>query len=245
MLKGLRYAVFTLLFLVSGCVTETKNPAAAQTRLQLGLIYLAQGELDAAQRNLQRAQLIAPKDYRVQLALARLHQAQKEDDTAQRHYLVALQLAPFNGYVLNNYGAFLCGLGQYDAAQQQFILAGRQPEKGAKADSLENAGYCYLKAGEQGLAREMLVQAIKLDRKKGRSMLAAAEKQFGKETRVETRILLDVYKHHLPASAASVWLEIRFAAQGDDVDDVARHGEYLARNFPQSIQYQHFLANEY
>ena len=57
--------------------------------------------------------------------------------------------------------------------------------------------------------------------------------------------MLDVYNHILPASANSLWLQIRFAALDGRQTNLERYGKQLARNFPQSQQYQQFLANEY
>nr|WP_229655818.1 MULTISPECIES: type IV pilus biogenesis/stability protein PilW [Erwiniaceae] len=233
------------MFLVSGCVTKSERTTSVQGRLQLGLAYLARGDYVAAQRNLQRAVAAAPEDYRTQLGMARLHQAMGDQQAAQRGYRKALQLAPLNGFVVNNYGAFLCSLGQYDAAQQQFRLAGNLPQPGARADSFDNAGYCYLNARKVTLARQSLALAITADPQKGMPMLAEAGRRFGKGERAQAQLLLDVYQHSQPASAESLWLEIRFAALDERTDDVNRLGMQLARNFPQSIQYQHFLANEY
>jgi len=244
MRNGLLCALLSA-FLVSGCVTDHAATGSAQTRLQLGLEYLARGDIAAAQRNLQRAEAAAPQDYRIQLAMARLYQLSGDNHSAKLRYDQALQLAPLNSFVVNNYGAFLCGLGQYDAAQQQFSQAQRLPQPGARADSLENAGYCYLNAGEPEQAKVSLLLAIQADAQKGIPLLAEAERRFGKGERVQARLLLDVYQHSLPASAESLWLEIRFAALVERSADIQRYGTQLARNFPQSIQYQHFLANEY
>ncbi len=77
-------------------------------------------------------------------------------------------------------------------------------------------------------------------------MLAEAERRFGKGKFTDSRLLLDVYQRNFPVSAESLWLEIRFVAQAKQPDDdVQRYGAQLARIFPQSIQHQHFLANEY
>ncbi|MFS2222060.1 type IV pilus biogenesis/stability protein PilW [Pantoea sp. B65] len=244
MCKGLHCAVLST-FLVSGCVTDTATNASAQTRLQLGLEYLARGDITAAQRNLERAEAAQPQDYRTQLAMARLYQKTGDNHSAQLRYDQALKLAPLNSLVVNNYGAFLCGLGQYDAAQQQFSQALRLPQPGARADSFENAGYCYLNAGESEPARQSLLLAVKADGQKGMTLLAEAETRFGKGERADARLLLDVYQHSLPATAESLWLEIRFAALVKRSADIERYGRQLARNFPQSIQHQHFLANEY
>jgi type IV pilus assembly protein PilF len=147
--------------------------------------------------------------------------------------------------VLNNYGAFLCSLGQYVPAQQQFSAAAVAPDYGQVADSLENAGYCFLKAGQNDEARTLLTRAMKIDPDKGTPLLVEAEKQFGEGKRAQSQLLLDSYQHVLPASADSLWLQIRFAALAGRQDSVQRYGKQLSRSFPQSKQYQQFLANEY
>ncbi|MGE9552328.1 type IV pilus biogenesis/stability protein PilW [Erwinia amylovora] len=234
-----------LAVLLVGCSQSPERNQLAQTRLQLGLEYLARGELPPAQRNLAQALRLAPKDYRCQLAMARYQQRSGDWDAAGRAYQNARLLAGQNRDVINNYGAFLCSLGQYDAAQQQFSKAAELLENGARTDALENAGYCYLLAGEKLKAEVALNEATRDDPQKGPALLAEAERRFGKNERDTSRLLLDVYQRNFAASAESLWLEIRFAALARHPESVKQAGEQLARNFPQSIQYLHFLANEY
>lgn len=237
------------LLLLTGCAGTARQqadaPQAAQARLQLGLEYLAQGDMAAARQNLEKALQAAPQDYRTQLGMALYQQQAGENDAAAQHYRQAMQLAPQNGTVLNNYGAFLCSLGQYVPAQQQFSAAAQIADYGQVADSLENAGYCFLQAGQNDEARVLLGRALKHDPDKGDALLALAGKQFDEGKRAQAQLLLDVYQHMLPASAESLWLQIRFAALADRQDSVQRYGRQLARSFPQSQQYQQFLANEY
>ena len=231
----------------SGSAPEEKDalPEASQTRLQLGLEYLKQGDLNAARQNLEKAADAATQDYRTQLGMALYEQRIGENSAAEQRYQQALKLAPNNGTVLNNYGAFLCSLGQYVPAQQQFSAAAVAPDYGQVADSLENAGYCFLKAGQNDEARILLTRALKIDPDKGTPLLVEAEKQFGEGKRAQSQLLLDSYQHVLPASADSLWLQIRFAALAGRQDSVQRYGKQLSRSFPQSKQYQQFLANEY
>ncbi len=234
---------------LNGCASE-KQPAdvstqSAQTRLQLGMEYLAANNLDAARQNLDKAVKGAPDDYRTQLGMALYEQRVGENAAAQNRYRLALKLAPQNGTVLNNYGAFLCSLGQYVPAQQQFAAAARAADYGLVADSLENAGYCFFKAGDNDEARKLLSRALKYDPDKGVALLAEADRQFSEGKGDKTQLLLNVYQHILPASAESLWLQIRFAALAGRQNDVKRYGARLARSFPQSKQYQQFLANEY
>jgi type IV pilus assembly protein PilF len=242
---GKGFPFWLALLLIAGCHSSSQRNELLQTRLQLGLDYLARDNLSAAGRNLHQAVVLAPNDYRVQLAIARFYQRSDNPVAASEHYQKALLLAGQNRDVINNYGAFLCSLGQYDAAQQQFSKAAELPENGVLADARENAGYCYLLAGEQDRARTALVEATQNAVDKGKALLAEAERRFGKNEREVSRLLLDVYQRNFSASAESLWLEIRFAALAQQPEGVKLAGAQLARNFPQSIQHLHYLANEY
>lgn len=240
--KGL---LIWLVVLLSACSQSPEYSERVQTRLQLGLEYLSRNELVAAQRNLIQALQLAPKDYRCQLAMARYQQHVGDRDAARHYYQNALLLAGQNRDVINNYGAFLCRLGQYNAAQQQFSKAAELSGNDGRADAFENAGYCYLLAGEKYKAEVALMVATQDYPQKSLALLAEAERRFGKDDRDTSRFLLDVYQRNFAVSAESLWLEIRFAAQAKHPEGVKQAGEQLARNFPQSIQYLHFLANEY
>jgi len=238
-------AVLLALFVVSGCVSQPYEPGAEEVRLQLGMHYLAGGDYAAAERNFLRAQAAAPEDYRVSLALARLAQQQGNQTAAQARFILAQQQAPDNGFVANNYGAFLCALRQYDEAHQQFSRAGAAPQFDARNDARELAGFCYLQAGDVAAARRTLRQALEADRRKADSLLSEAEKLMADNQLAKVQVLLDVYQQQLPETARSLALHLRFAALQGNAADVSRYGDQLARRFPQSIQYQRYLANEY
>jgi len=244
MRKGLPVALLAL-FVVSGCVSHTQQPGAAEVRLQLGMHYLASGDEEAAERNFLRAQAAAPDDYRISLALARLAQMQGNRAAAQAHYQLAQQQAPQNGFVANNYGAFLCTLRQYGEAHQQFSRAGDAQQVDARIDALELAGFCYLQAGEFATARRALQQALESDDRKAGSVLNEAEKLLAENQLTSAQILLEIYQQQRPETARSLALHLRFAALQGNAADVSRYGDRLARRFPQSIQYQRYLANEY
>lgn len=113
------------------------------------------------------------------------------------------------------------------------------------ADSLESAGYCFFKSGDDAQARTLLSRALKYDPEKGVALVSEANRQLTAGRLDRAQRLLDIYQHVLPASAESLWLQIRFAALANRPNDVQRYGTRLARSFPQSEQYQQFLANEY
>lgn len=69
--KGLPASLLALI-VVTGCVSQPPHSGAAETRLALGMHYLAAEDYANARRNFQRAQAATPRDYRMALALARL-----------------------------------------------------------------------------------------------------------------------------------------------------------------------------
>ncbi|WP_087881275.1 type IV pilus biogenesis/stability protein PilW [Dickeya fangzhongdai] len=248
MLLGKAVALAAGMGLLAGCAqtpSQRVSPAAAQTRLQLGLEYLARNNLDAARDNLQKAEQLAPDDYRIQLGMALYEQRIGENQAAETRYRRLLRQAPANGGVMNNYGAFLCGLGQYVAAQRQFAAAAQLPDYHQVADALENAGYCFLNAGKPDEASQWLSRALRYDPARGNRLLAEANSRFAAGRYDQARLLLNIYQPLLTANAESLWLQIRFAALAGHHDEVTRYGGLLARSFPQSKQYQQFLANEY
>lgn len=73
----------------------------------------------------------------------------------------------------------------------------------ASADSLENVGYYFLKAGENDQARPLLTRALKVDPDKGAPLLVEAEKRLGKgsaHSRNFYWILIDMCCRPVPAA---------------------------------------------
>ncbi len=231
-------------FLITAC-TSPPGPAAGEIRLQLGLQYLAIGEYTAAERNLRRAVNASPDDYRPLLGLARLYQTQGHDAVAGVWYTRAEKLAPENGYVLNNYGAFLCALRQYDKAQSRFLLATLATTGDSRTQALLSAGYCFLDEEQRTRAAEKLTAVISTEPAAADKLLAEAGRRIERQRFADAGFLLEIYHQFRSASAESLWLKILYAARQNDANDVKRYGEQLARIFPLSIQYQRYLANEY
>ncbi|AWK14791.1 type IV pilus biogenesis/stability protein PilW [Candidatus Fukatsuia symbiotica] len=242
------WAIYLTSSILAGCSVsqdKTRQVVAGQTRLQLGLEYLLQGDFNAARQNIAKVLHADPQNYQAQLAMALYEQRVGENRAAELRYQKAMKLAPAKGVVLNNYGAFLCGLGQYVSAQQKFSASAAFPDEGQVANSLENSGYCFLQANQNAQARMRLSRALQYDPGKGKQLLVEAERHLALRNSAKVQLLLEVYQNILPANAESLWLQIRFAALAGRQDSVRRYGQQLARNFPQSKQYQHFLAHEY
>ncbi len=162
-----RFVLFIFPFLLSACMTHSSpsdfdKQAAAKARVELALSYLQQQESHQAKLNLDKALSYAPKYSLVHAALAYFYQHQGDVERAKQAYLTAIKLDDKQGDVLNNFGAFLCTQGEYQAAYKQFKQALNSPQYYHQADTYENLALCALSAKDQKIYQENLTALEKI-----------------------------------------------------------------------------------
>lgn len=170
-----------LLLSLTGCAslytppstsTEAESTAVRQSnsRMELGLGYLTQGDMIRARKNLEQALQHAPDYYRAQLSMAYYYETVGDTQTAAERYRQTLKQHPRNGQVLNNYGTFLCKQGKFDLADIYFNKALHQPDYYQVDATYENAAFCALKAGEKDHAAHYFQQALNHNPNRWRSL---------------------------------------------------------------------------
>jgi type IV pilus assembly protein PilF len=242
-----------LVSLVTACVTVTEDSAtgsfdnikAAEARIELGLGYLDAGNMQKARENLEVAVRYAPDYYRALNSIAYYYQQVDENLLAEKAYKKALGESPRNGNVLNNYGVFLCRLGQYQKADQYFNRAIEQPFYYQISDSYENAGVCALKGGNTDKAAFYFQRS--LDHEPGRLLsslqLSGLEVAKGEYKQARAR-LLKIHKEY-GYRANSLDLAIQLEKKADNIDLAHRYVQQLKALYPDSKQYQKYKADEY
>ncbi|MDV5171411.1 type IV pilus biogenesis/stability protein PilW [Photobacterium rosenbergii] len=239
---------------LAGCVTvdETgKAPQsvnkveAAEARVTLGLGYLEKGQWQRARDNFELALQYAPRYYRAQNAMAYYYQRVDEPESAEKIYRQALKYSPKNGDVRNNYGVFLCSQGRYDEAIDQFESAIKQPYYYLTSASYENAALCSLEQGNQPQARGYFDKALAYDPYRGKSMLQLSKLDIEAQNFKEARVRLFKFNKRYGYKADSLWLLIQLEQQAGQDSQADKYAGILKAQFPNSQQYQNYLANEY
>lgn len=174
------WQILGLVLFVSGCTTVTHNTQPkvesndiekAESRITLGLGYLENGNMVKALENLERASSHAPYYYRTMLSMAHYYDKVGETHKAHQAYQDALDEHDDNGHVLNNYGAFLCKVGEYSKADRYFNQATEAKQYYLVSASYENAGLCALKYRNLYKARQYFIKAVEHDPQRVRSLL--------------------------------------------------------------------------
>ncbi|PJG59435.1 PilW family type IVa pilus biogenesis/stability lipoprotein TapF [Aeromonas cavernicola] len=242
-----------------GCVTETTYTgqnstqrevgpdlkAAAQTRLDLGIQYLRQGNTEQAKFNLDRALQYDPNNPRVQIGFAYFYQQVGNFKAAEESYKKTLDIDPLNADAMNNYGAFLCDRGRFDEADLAFNNAVAQPGYVKIADTYENAALCALQNRRNDKANEYYRLALGYNPLNPRLLLDLAELSMKDGKLPDVEAYLSRFADVSAETQSSLWLRLRLAQAMDKPALLHKFGTELVRQYPTSQQAKRYLANDY
>ena len=129
-------------------------------RVSHGLVVLALGHVEAAERDFQAALALDARSADVHAGLARLHERRQHLDEAEAAYRKAIELAPKARHLYDDLGAILVQRGKYQEAiplfEQSIALAPDSPY------GYSNLGAVYLLQGRYGEAAQRFQDALKI-----------------------------------------------------------------------------------
>lgn len=243
-----------LLEIISGCsqqhLRQAQQAQLAQTRLQLGLLYLAQGQLTLAGENLQKAVSLAPRDIYNQLAMAMYQQRLGDRLAAKQRFNRLLAQYPDNSLIKGKFAQYWCEQAAYSRAQQQFrqaiTIAKRQVRYQQMTNWLAQSGWCFFKAGQLQQAKAQIRQAYRLMPQAEEKLLAKLAELIKQRKRAKAQLLMEIYPRLFSVENVQwVWLNIRFAALTAQQQQLLYYAKWLTQRYPQSEQYRRYLAHEY
>lgn len=155
-----------------------------------------------------------------------------QDEAAGALYRKAAEMAPQQGGVLNNYGAWLCAHGHPAEALVWFDRALAAPDQGARADALANAGGCALDAGQNERAEKDLRQALELIPGNAYALESMARNEFLHGRYFEARAFYQRRLAAAPATVSVLQLAIQIEERLGDRSAVGRIQQRLREEFP-------------
>lgn len=238
---------------VAGAPSPQQAPTPADPRqrarihTELGALYFQAGNMAVALDELRIA-LDADSAY-VQAYSVRglVYAALKEYEKAEADFQRALERAPGDPEVNNNYGWFLCDIGKEAQSIAYFMKALKNPLYETPGRAYTNAGTCALKAGDIDAAQDYLLKAIQISN--DGALLARfklAQLLYMRGNFQESRLYLaDVLRMMEPPTAEALWLGIRLERrQGNRVAE-GSYAAQLRSRYPASAEYQEFLKGHF
>lgn len=219
--------------------------AAAKSRLTLALKYVEIENYQEAKINLDKASSYEPDNAEIYLAYAYYYQKVKENVHAEKAYRRALELAPNDGNINNNYGVFLCSEKRFDEAEKQFITAISAPFYNEIANSYENAGQCALEQGNKDQALKYLQSSLAHAPQNLDVRLTLAELNYELANYKLAKQQLMKYESVAKATARSLWLGFNIANKQDNSAAAEVYSRQLLAQFPLAIQTKKYITNDY
>jgi type IV pilus assembly protein PilF len=218
-----------------------RSEAAARINLQLGVGYLQQGNLAIAKEKLERARSQDPHNPEVHGAIALLDERLGKDKEADKEYRTALDLAPHDPAMLNNYAVFLCSHERADEGVRYFEQAATNPLYRTPWAAYTNAGVCMRGAHRDADAAQRFNRALQSNPAYSEAVFQASDLDFHQQKLADARFRIDVFLLTNPATPDLLLLAYRIAQAQQDATGQQRYGIRLSQEFPNSEQ-AHALA---
>ena len=141
---------------------EAPAPYRAQLHAEIAAGYFERGQLDVALQELSEAVKLDPRNAKIYNVYGLVYTVMGEDANAQQNFLKALEIAPNDSEIRQNWGWFLCTHGRAKESIAEFETAVRNPLYRTPDVSLANAGKCAASIGETARAEEFFKRALAL-----------------------------------------------------------------------------------
>ena len=225
--------------------TDPRNRARIHT--ELGAMYFQAGNYAVALDELQIAINADSSYFQAYSIRGLVRTALKENDKAEADFRRALDIAPNDPEVNNNYGWYLCETGKERQSIAYFLNALKSPLYETPDRAYTNAGTCALKAGDLEGAQNYLLKALQLSRDGAMTARLELAKLFYRRGILEeSRIYLnDALKMMEPPSAEALWLGLRLERKLGNRVAEGGFASQLRSRYPSSNEYQEFLKGNF
>lgn len=232
-----------MLGLAAGCASQTEREATAaklarrvEVHTELGATYLYRNQLDIAQQELEQALALDPDDSQANNMMGLLQIRLKDDSKAERHFRRAVGGQPDNPDARNNYAVFLCERGRFDAADEQFRAAVRNPLYKTPEQANLNAGLCMLRKPDKVAAARYLRAALQNDPRLSPALINMARLSFEAGEMLSARGFMQRYFEVAKDSPESLLLAFRIERALGAKDAQANYALRLRGKFPDSAE---------
>lgn len=203
-----------------------------QELLRLSGDRLGRNQLDDAAKYARSAQKLDPSVPDAYTLQAVIEGYRASPVAAGELYRKAAELAPKQGDVLNNYGAWLCGNGHPAEALVWFDRALADPAYAARVDALANAGGCALDAGQLERAERDLRQALALAPDNPYALESMARSEYARGRYFQARAFYQRRLAAAPATVSVLQIAIQIEERLGDRSAAGRYQQRLREEFP-------------
>ncbi len=218
---------------------------SAKTHTELGTLYLQSGNLAVALEEARIAAAVDPNYAPAYNLMGLVHVLLNQSAQAQAALERAIQLAPGDPQIANDYGWFLCQNGREQEAFKYFFAAAGNPLYRTPTKPYTNAGLCYLRIKDDKLAEENFQRALVMDGGNGQAIYHLSQLAFRRGDFFSARKYLAELHRQIEPNAESLWLGVRIERKIGDRQAENGHASQLRRKFAGTPEHQALLQGKY
>lgn len=223
-------------------VSPADRRAAVHT--QLAGEYLRRAQYNVAVQEVKEALSTSPR-YAPAFGMLGLIYAELRDDAqATANFQQALNIAPADPDLNNNYGWYLCNHGKQKDGIQYYMNALKNPLYASPDKTLVNAGLCAEAMGDVKSAQDFYTRVLRYRPDSLEARLALAELGIKTKDFVLARQNYNEAQRLSQPSAQLTWIGLRLEHGLGNKDAENRLADLLKRQYPDSIETTRLLSGQ-
>jgi type IV pilus assembly protein PilF len=217
-------------------IQEAPAPYRAQLHAEIASGFYERGQMDVALQELAIAIKLDPKNAKIYNVYGLVYATLGEDANAQRNFQTALELAPTDSEIRQNWGWFLCTHGKARESLVEFDQAVRNPLYKTPDVALTNAGKCSVEIGDVKRAEDYFKRALSFNPNStpaayNLSLLAYREKRLD-----EARALIRRVMQQASPPPDALYLAMCIERKLGDRPSEASYVSQLRNRYPDSAE---------
>jgi type IV pilus assembly protein PilF len=232
-----RIYVLAIAFSLTACSWFSGNESAekpSEIYLQLGVRYMEIDKLELAKENLLKALEKDSGNARAHSALGYLYERINRFDEAKQHYENAINLAPDDVGIQNNYGRFLCERRQFDKGLAYLTQSATNMLNDQQWMPMTNAARCHLGMGQQPLAEALLKQALDLNQNFAVALFEMQKMSYQRGDYRAAEDYLQRYLSQAKHTPETLWIGIQTEQALGNLSLANEYRDLLLEKFPLS-----------
>jgi type IV pilus assembly protein PilF len=228
----------------TGNLGQEKRDSPAKIYVEMGIAYMRDGQTAVAMQKLKKALEVDEKSPQAHNVIGILYQRLGDIERAEKHYDRAVALDSRDPYIRNARGSFLCALGRFTDAIDDFEQALSNPLYPTPWVALTNAGLCIDRSGDNAKGEYFLRRALTANPTYPPALIKMAEVSLHQTKNLSARAYLERYHGEITPTAASLWLGVQIERR---LKDLAKSSEYrgrLLKEYPDAPEIQLLYESE-
>ena len=217
-------------------IQEAPAPYRAQLHTEIAAGFYERGQMDVALQELAVATKLDPTNAKIYNVYGLVYAMIGRDAEAQQNFQRAIELAPNDSEIRQNWGWYLCTHGRAKDSIQEFELAVRNPLYKTPDISLVNAGKCSVEIGDNKRAEEFFRRALSINPNNATAAYNLSLLVYRQARLDEARALMKRVMQQATPPPDALYLGMCIERKLGDRSSEASYLSQLRNRFPESAE---------